>query len=293
MEKNIYEDLQVLKKYYDSVRVVDPLVTKPVQLNNTVTALQYDPEPCFHFYQHDQRCKNCISLQATQYNDTFIKIELYEGNLVMIIAIPIQLEGNTLALEMTKRINNEALENLLKELNGSDIYSALNRLNRLTITDGLTRVYNRRYINEKLPIEIAHACLHNLPLSIVMTDIDDFKRVNEQYGHCVGDEVLKIFATQLKKTIRHTGGDWVARYGGDEFLIFLANCPEEQAYKIAEKLRSQIEHTAIPTAVGSLFITASFGVHTFHGNERDIQQVLNKVDKHLYQAKQAGRNCTM
>lgn len=294
--KTLSEDLQVLRKYYDCVRIVDPLVTKSVRLYDILapaTCLQYDPEPCFHFFQHGHRCENCISLQATQVNETFIRIELCEGNLVMISAMPIQLEGYTLALELVKRVNNKALEILLKESNGSDIHNVLTRLTKLTITDELTHVYNRRYIDEKLPVEMAHAHYDGSPISIVMTDIDHFKRVNDQYGHGVGDEVLKTFAAQLKKNIRYTGGDWVARYGGEEFLVFLANCPEDQAYKIAEKFRSHIEHTAILTATGPLSITASFGVHTFHGQESNMQQLLDKVDKHLYLAKQAGRNCTV
>lgn len=294
--KKLFKELQVLKKYYDFVRIVDPSVKKPVILNDPMTpaiGLQYDSEPCFYFFQHGYNCENCISLQATQLNDTFIKIELLEGNLIMMIAMPVHLDGYTVALELVKRVNNQTLENLLKEFNDSDIHSALSRLNKLTITDGLTHVYNRRYINEKLPVEMAHARLHKLPLSVVMTDIDYFKRVNDQYGHGIGDQILKTFATQLKQNIRQTSGDWVARYGGEEFLIFLANCPENQAYKITEKLRNHIEHIIIPTSPGPLCITASFGVHTFHGQESDMQQLLEKVDNHLYQAKQAGRNCTV
>jgi len=294
--KTLLEDLQVLRKYYDSVRIVDPLATKSIALNDSptpTTCLKYEPEPCFHFFQYGRRCENCIALQAIELNDTVIKIELHKGNLVMIIAMPLLLEGHTLALECVKRINNQALEHLLKESNDADIHSALTKLNKLTITDGLTHVYNRRYIDEKLPLEMANARLQKLPLSIVMTDIDYFKRVNDQYGHGVGDEVLKAFAAQLKRKIRYTGGDWVARYGGEEFLIFLANCPEDQAYKIAEKIRNHIAHTAIATSAGPLSITASFGVHTSHGQESDIQQLLDKADKHLYRAKRAGRNCTV
>lgn len=294
--KTLPEDLQVLKKYYDTVRIVDPVVTKPVKLNDILTpltGLQYDTEPCFHFFHHGHRCENCISLQAMQLNETFIKLELLEVKLVMVIAMPLQLEGYTVSLELVKQFNDKALENFLRKSNCLDIQRILTKLNKLSITDELTRVYNRRYINEKLSVEMVNARLHELPLSILMTDIDFFKRVNDQYGHGVGDEVLKTFCKQLKKNIRKTGGDWVARYGGEEFLIILPNCPKDQAYKIAEKLRNYIEHTAIPTSSGLLHITASFGVHTFHGQESDMQQLLDKVDNCLYQAKQAGRNCTV
>ena len=295
--KTLFEDLQVLRKYYDFVKIVDPLVMKTVRLNDILmpsTCLQYDSEPCFCFYHHGDKCENCIALQATQLNDTFVKIERLEGNFVMVIAMPVNLDGYTVALELIKRVNYKALENLLDESrDGSGSYSALIRLNELAITDGLTHLYNRRYINEKLPVAMAHARLHKRPLSIVMADIDFFKRVNDQCGHGVGDGVLKAFAAQLKKNIRQNSGDWVARYGGEEFLIILANCSENQAYKIAEKLRNNIEQAVIPTSAGPLKITASFGVYTFCGQESDIQQLLDKADKQLYQAKQAGRNCTI
>ena len=81
----------------------------------------------------------------------------------------------------------------------------------------------------------------NLPVSVVMADIDYFKQVNDRYGHTSGDEVLKKVAGQLENNIRKKSGEWIARYGGEEFLIVLPNCAENQAYKITEKLRKSIE----------------------------------------------------
>jgi diguanylate cyclase (GGDEF)-like protein len=289
-------DLKILEKYYDIARIIDPLATAPSQ----PTIFPTDSDNFqhigqgYHFGNHGQFCKQCIGLQAIHCQETFIKTEMLNGSLFLITAMPLEMDGRTVALELIKCINEKTLENFFTMPEGNtDIYRSIAKLNDLVYRDDLTNMYNRRYIDEQLPMEIAQARQHNLPFSIVMTDIDYFKQVNDQFGHSVGDEVLKYFAAHLQNNIRQNSGDWVVRYGGEEFLITLINCSEHQAYEITEKIRKIIEDAAIPTAAGNLHITASFGVHTFSGQESDLHQLVDKVDKHLYQAKQAGRNCTV
>ena len=212
----------------------------------------------------------------------------------MITALPLEVDGRIVALELIKCINDATIENCHSiSDNTSTMYHSIAKLNDLAIRDALTGIYNRRYIDEQMPSEIMRARQCKLPFSIIMTDIDWFKQVNDQYGHLVGDEVLKFFALQLQQNIRQHTGDWVARYGGEEFLIFLDNCTDDQAYKVTEKLRKIIEDCSFATTVGNLHITGSFGVHTFSGRESTVRQLVNKVDKNLYHAKQNGRNRTV
>ncbi|TWH45473.1 GGDEF domain-containing protein [Sporomusa sp. KB1] len=280
-------DLTILEKYYDIVRVIDPLAT--ASLPPAVCGL-WD---CYHLRNSAPTCKNCVSLQAIQQKETFSKMEVRKGKFYMITAIPLELDGRTVALELIKCVSEKTVENFLPMPGkGTNLCRSIAKLNDLAIKDALTNIFNRRYINEQLPLEISLAKQHNQPFSIVMADIDYFKQINDQYGHLVGDEVLKLFATQLQNNIRTNNGDWIARYGGEEFLIVLNNCLESPAYKITEKFRKIIEQTPFTTSAGQLHITASFGVHTFSGQENDLRQLFDKVDSQLYHAKQAGRNCT-
>lgn len=296
INKVLATDLKILEKYYDTARVIDPIIPAPSYPSILPTASdhsQYDVQ-CHHFGEYGEICKQCICLQAIQHKKTFIKTEVLNGSLFMVTAMPLEMEGRTVALELIKCISEKALENffIMSEEN-PNIQHPIEKLNDLAFKDALTELYNRRYIDEQLPAEILQAQQQDLPFSVIMADVDYFKQVNDQYGHTVGDEVLRCFAAQLQKNIRKNNGDWVARYGGEEFLIVLTNCLENQAYKVSEKLRKIIEHTVFQTTAGDLHITSSFGVYTSYGQESELSELIDKVDKHLYLSKQAGRNCTV
>ena len=163
----------------------------------------------------------------------------------------------------------------------------------LSITDPLTQVYNRGYMSERLPQEIKRAKRYCQPLSLIISDIDHFKKVNDLYGHHAGDLVLKGFAGRLKGCIRD-GVDWIARYGGEEFLIVLPMTDIEGAYNAAERLRRIICEKKFNIEEKEIKITSSFGVAGL-GSSTDNEEILSqsllcRSDKCLYQAKAAGRN---
>lgn len=283
--------LTILQQFYDTARIIDPeaISLQPV-CKHADTPCSWD---CCHTGTSSYTCKNCICLQAIEHQETFASVEMRQGKCFLITAIPVETNGHPAALELIKSISANAVATFLPGPEKSlAMYQSIAKLKDLTIKDALTNIYNRRYIDEHLPQEIVSAKQHSRPFSIIMADIDYFKQINDQYGHGVGDEVLKFFAAQLQNNLRPASGDWVARYGGEEFLIFLADCQQLYAYKIAERLRKRIAAAQIATSAGQLQITASFGVHTFSGEETALNQLFDKVDSQLYQAKQAGRNCT-
>ncbi len=171
---------------------------------------------------------------------------------------------------------------------------AANQRNRiLSITDALTGAYNRRYLMEQLPRELERCRRYAYPLSVLMCDVDHFKKINDVRGHAAGDEVLQQFAARTQKSIRSTS-DWVARYGGEEFLVVLPETPHDGALHVAEKLRDLIAATPFPTRNGDCAVTASFGVASTGPNGPDISLKVDKLiraaDECLYQSKQNGRN---
>jgi diguanylate cyclase (GGDEF)-like protein len=166
------------------------------------------------------------------------------------------------------------------------------RLRELSATDGLTRIANRRAFDDALVHEWERALRNGGPLSVVMADIDFFKRYNDQYGHVAGDVCLQQVAAALKAGIRQ-GGDFVGRYGGEEFVVVLPGAGADAARAVAESLRQRVEALALPhegnPATG--VVTISLGVATCEPvRGRDPTTLVEAADKQLYRAKQGGRN---
>jgi two-component system cell cycle response regulator len=178
-----------------------------------------------------------------------------------------------------------------------DLERSLKRANEeikiLSITDSLTGSYNRSYLTERLPQEIKRARRYGHPLSLALCDIDHFKKVNDAYGHQVGDRVLKEFVQCTTGSIRDNV-DWMARYGGEEFLIVLPETDVQGASCLAERLRGAISQKVIKVREREIRITASFGVTgldpTTPYEEVSPEEMISQADKLLYQAKQEGRN---
>jgi two-component system, cell cycle response regulator len=171
-----------------------------------------------------------------------------------------------------------------------------NQRNRiLSITDALTGSYNRRYLMEQLPRELERCRRYGYPLSVIMSDVDHFKDINDARGHAAGDEVLQQFAARAQKSIR-SNSDWVSRYGGEEFLIVLPETSHEGAMNVAEKIRTLIASTPFTTRAGDSTVTASFGVASTGPNGPDIalkvDALIRIADECLYRSKQGGRNRT-
>lgn len=171
----------------------------------------------------------------------------------------------------------------------SETENLIQQLQKLATLDNLTGIYNRRHFYELASKEIARAKRHNGHLALLIFDLDDFKLINDKFGHSAGDAVLikvvNIFAENLREY------DIVGRFGGDEFLILLPETDLNTANKIAEKLRNLLEKTAIPFEEHSFHITASFGVAaTSLDQDIPFEELVRRVDEAVYDAKDAGRN---
>ncbi len=164
----------------------------------------------------------------------------------------------------------------------------------LALTDALTGVYNRRYLEAHLQKTLASARESRKPVGFVYMDIDFFKKVNDTYGHPVGDEILQGFAKRIKDGLRSF--DLVARLGGEEFVAVLPDTTEEVAMVIAERLRKSVADTPFTCAVpeGQLAITSSFGALVVEGTDVEnmsVADLIKNADDQLYEAKHGGRNC--
>ncbi len=161
-------------------------------------------------------------------------------------------------------------------------------IRNLSITDELTSLYNRRYLMSQLKREIERARRYSHDLSLLMIDIDNFKQYNDTYGHRRGDELLKVFAMLLKNSVRKP--DFVARYGGDEFVIVMTEADKNNALKLGNRLGADVKTYIFPdtTAQTAGKVNISFGAATFPRESQDVNGLITMADDRLYMMKKAS-----
>jgi diguanylate cyclase (GGDEF)-like protein len=165
----------------------------------------------------------------------------------------------------------------------------LRRLYESSVQDALTGAYNRKHFAERLASELAYAKRHKAPLSMLIFDLDHFKRVNDSLGHLGGDHVLRTVAALVKRTLR--AEDVFARYGGEEFAIIARGTDVDQAFLFAERIRAMVEHARIDFNGTPIPITVSIGVASLVCiGEPTADGLVAKADERLYAAKRGGRN---
>jgi diguanylate cyclase len=178
-------------------------------------------------------------------------------------------------------VTNEAVSRLgMQSLNS--------QLEKISQVDGLTGLCNRRFWDEQFVMEYKRGMRSESPSTLVMLDIDNFKQVNDTYGHPAGDEVIKKLAEIIKKTTRET--DVLGRYGGEEFTMILPDTPVANVEFVAERIRRLVEKCTVVYDEVSIKFTISVGIAGFKQSYKDSTQWLDLADKALYQAKVLGKN---
>jgi two-component system, NtrC family, C4-dicarboxylate transport sensor histidine kinase DctB len=189
----------------------------------------------------------------------------------------------------TAAISRNALEQALASLEQKhrELHKLSNEFRAASITDPLTAVYNRRFFFEATAKLVSAASRHHHPLSILMIDIDHFKKINDTYGHLAGDAVLQALAAHWREALREE--DICARFGGEEFIIALPNTDATLAAAVAERLLSRSSRQPLDADGHPCRVTISCGVSQFRFNEHSIEETLKRADEALYAAKNAGR----
>jgi len=205
-------------------------------------------------------------------NGTFINDELVEGEREL-------RNGDLVKIGRT----------IFKYIAGGNIEAAYHdEIYRLTTMDGLTQIYNRRYFDEQLDREISRSRRYERVLSLVLVDIDHFKKVNDKFGHLAGDSVLKQLASTVRTRIRRE--DVFARYGGEEFAILLPEVALVGARQLSEKVRRLVEKQRFEFDRQPIPVTISLGVAVLDPHHREPGDLVRAADEKLFEAKTGGRN---
>ncbi len=208
-----------------------------------------------------------------------------------IACIPMVVHNDVIGvINVTNKQNGKEFNNQdIKMLNAvaDQAAAAVNKaqLWDLAVTDSLTGLYVRRYFLVKLNEEIHRAERNKKIISVILADLDNFKEINDTYGHNAGDRALEAISHYLQKNIRNV--DAIARYGGEEFVMLIPDADKDTAFRLAERLRKGLDKAKLENMPP---ITVSFGIATFPADGRDVEDLIKKADAAMYAAKQTGRN---
>ena len=279
-----YITLEEIKdnKMYDIVRLVDPIHKKVLDYRGN--SLEDTEEICHCYWESGKICDNCISTRAYKKNRSFVKLEQSKSTILLVTAVPILNTKNPVILELMKNVTDSILIGSGEYNEGETFHCFAEELNDMIVKDSLTSLYNRRFVDERLPVDIIDASLNHLPLSVCFIDLDYFKELNDLYGHEAGDWAIKAASDVILKHTR-SEFDWAARYGGDEFLLCFYNANEKQAYGIIKRIQQDIEKIPLNVKIDNFKLSLSFGIETMEGNSITAEELIRLADHKMYEAK--------
>ena len=257
-----------LKTIFSTVRLVDVSLTLQYTLDETGELVQ-ESYICYAVWNRDKRCENCISAKAYRKKCMMTKFEFINNDVYFIISKYIKIENTPYILEMVTTVNDETLFGVYGK---NSFINTINSYNKQLNLDTLTEAYNRRYYNEQLS---------GLPKinAVAMIDVDNFKKINDNYGHPTGDFLLQKIVAIIQEQISGMGA--VVRFGGDEFVLTLQGVSKQRFLDTLETIRklvAEIQLKEHPNLITSVSIGAVYCIS-------NATEMLNEADKALYEAK--------
>ena len=274
---------------YDFYRLVDPSDHRVFAYGCDTAELRASDELCYRVWKQGAPCLNCTSRSCLALQAPMFKIEYLDGRVLLVTSLPSEVEGRVFALELIKDVTDSLLVADIEVHDNIEITHMVTKFNDLAVRDGFTKLFNKTYINNELEglIQAAKDDPAAEPAAVVVLDIDDFKLINDTYGHVAGDDTLQYFANRLRNLAREFDA-WVGRFGGDEFVLC---APQGLADADLERLFAEvdvIEQHVFETEAGSFSLTASCGA-CFVRPDDTARTLLDRADEAMYRAKPLGR----
>lgn len=284
---DMLKDPDFVHNLYDYMRVVDPIQKTIAFHAGTHTGeICGIGNECFSLWEREQACENCISMRALNSGDTFIKINCWGSKVLMATAVPYDTADRRYVVELLKDITHTGILDL-EGRETDEINKIIAKRNQALVKDALTGAYNRDFIFERLPHDIARANQQGQSLTVAFASLNGARAINDKYGLTAGDSAAKEFV----KVLRHyctNSRDWCARYEGMNFILVLDNTAEKQAYQTCKRLAKKISRMTILFEEHVIRISADIGFYTMKDEPFTPLELIDKARKGLYTTGETG-----
>jgi diguanylate cyclase (GGDEF)-like protein len=279
--------LDVIRDDFQLIRLVEPRRRRVHDIKNGLET----SEVCSELWGRCDRCENCTSCRALDIRKSAFKLDILDGEIFLVISRYVVVDGTELVLEL---VTNSETEMMLGNNQADTIGKIISNYNHLIVTDSLTKLYNRRFLDEHLVPSFRCCGDEDQPVSIAMMDVDDFKVINDTYGHQAGDMLLRDIAGYWRRYFDSRTRNmerYVIRYGGDEFLIVAIGIPVKEFSRMMETIYDRMRKDCIYGDGNYIEFTTSFGIAGSGELEGEWKwdQLLDLADKRLY-IKKGERN---
>lgn len=267
----IKEEMKLVSKISDVIRIVDPInMTSMIAKENEIEGIE---SKCYDFWKRNTRCNNCISMRALNKKDIFIKIEYTSNKVYLIMAMPWDVNDKTYIIETLKDISKDRNIFYDKDHN-SNLSNIIDEINDNTIIDKISGLYNRDYIDERLPVDINNCITHGYPMSIIKVTIDYLRSIGYKYGKNIEEKLVADVANMFKELILNKS-NWIGRYDIDSFLIVLNN--ESSNKEILDILNQLFSNFTIRYNDLDTKVTTDKVVYSIDGINKNVESILEEI----------------
>ncbi len=285
--EQLQEHLFFFRKMYDIVRLVDPQEKRVLEEEGSCVELP--GQQCYAYWEDGGICDNCISVRAWREKKCYMKLEQSPKSIMLVTAIPLENSERPVVLELLKNATETMMIGYGDRGEDEILHDMVCDLNKMAIRDHLTGCYNRRFLDERLPADVARAVAERRPLTVLFIDIDNMKLINDSYGHVAGDLVLKHVGAVLRKNLP-CSTDWVARYGGDEFFLCLNRTEAAEADTVGARISAELKRQPVLLNGKAFFVSVSFGSETLRDTPHTPEELIQMADQKMYWQKRRKKS---
>lgn len=260
-----------LKRIFDIVRLVNVNTNSQFYFDDEGNLVE-EPYLCYAVWKKGQRCENCISAKAFSKKNQMTKFEFVDNEVYYVVSKYVEIDSESYMLEMVSKVTDETLFGAYGK---NDFVETISTYSKKMYVDSLTGAYNRHYYEEQI-----QGLKGNV--GFAMIDVDNFKRINDTWGHHSGDLSLKAIVDTIRRGVRST--DMLVRYGGDEFILVFQGIPKEIFKEKLEWIRKAISEISVE-GYPEIRLSVSIGGKYNTNPERSVEDIVKLADKNLYEAK--------
>lgn len=268
--------IQKMSMIFDIVRLVDPIEMVVYECKNgKIVESEFK---CHQVWKKSIRCENCVSSRCFVKQNRCSKFEFIDDKVYHVVAQCVEIDSKRYVLEIAAVVHNDVW---FDAFGHTDFVNQITNYNQQIYLDSLTGIHNRRYFDDKFCLLLEECYREKASLAVAMIDIDDFKIINDTYGHVEGDKTIKFVAQLLQQNFSLDRGDIIVRYGGDEFFIALKNIPLWVLKLRIEEIEVVVKNYGFSLSIGICYMTIP---HTL-----SVENVVVEADNMLYDVKSKGK----